>query len=104
MFSFSLTICREHLYRHHIHHVCDRCSSTFKVQSQLRAHLRQEVACPVSPRSVAEDAGFDLEMEKKLRSRKKIEGQTESDKWRHMFRMLFPSFKDRPTPSPCKLC
>ncbi|KAL1894893.1 hypothetical protein Sste5346_005580 [Sporothrix stenoceras] len=50
--------------------------------------------------NVPEDAGFDLEIEKKLRSRKKIDGQNESDKWTHMYRLLFPSYKDKTTPSP----
>ena len=84
-----------------MHYVCDRCSTTFKVQENLREHLRQEIACAVSTCSVPEDAGFDLEIEKKLRSRKKIDGQNESDKWTHMYRLLFPSYKDRMTPSPC---
>ncbi|EPE08398.1 hypothetical protein F503_01181 [Ophiostoma piceae UAMH 11346] len=91
---------KEHLYRHHMHYVCDRCSKTFKIQENLREHLRQEVACMVSPRSVAEDAGFDAEIEKRLRSRKKIEGQNEVDKWNHMFRILFPSFNTKQPPSP----
>lgn len=49
-----------------------------------------------------EDVGFGQDVEKKLRSRKKIEGQTEWDKWVHMFRILFPSFRDKATPSPCE--
>ncbi|KIH93727.1 hypothetical protein SPBR_04296 [Sporothrix brasiliensis 5110] len=91
---------KEHLYRHHMHYVCDRCSTTFKLQENLREHLRQEVACAVSTCSVAEDTGFDLEIEKKLRSRKKIDCQNESDKWTHMYRLLFPSYRDKNTPSP----
>ncbi|OAA60253.1 Zinc finger, C2H2 [Niveomyces insectorum RCEF 264] len=83
-----------------MHYVCERCSSTFKLPEHLRKHLRQEEPCSVSPRLVPEDVGFDQEIEKKLRSRKKIDGQTEQDKWIHMFRLLFPSFKDGPTPSP----
>ncbi|EFX01978.1 hypothetical protein CMQ_5049 [Grosmannia clavigera kw1407] len=90
----------EHLYRHHIHIACDRCASTFPNRDELRDHLRQQTPCKVSVRKVAEDAGFGIETEKRLRSRKKLEGDSESDKWAHMFRILFPSYEGKPTPSP----
>ncbi|CAK7215182.1 hypothetical protein SBRCBS47491_002396 [Sporothrix bragantina] len=91
---------KEHLYRHHMHYVCERCSTTFKAPENLKEHLRQPVACCVSAFKVPEDAGFDLETEKRLRSRKKIDGQTEIDKWTHMFQLLFPDASAQYTPSP----
>ncbi|CAK7235749.1 hypothetical protein SCUCBS95973_009372 [Sporothrix curviconia] len=91
---------KEHLYRHHMHYVCERCSATFKAPGNLKKHLRQPVACSVSPFKVPEDAGFDSETEKKLRSRKKIDGQTEVEKWDHMFQLLFPNASAHRTPSP----
>ncbi|CAK7203643.1 hypothetical protein SEUCBS139899_006381 [Sporothrix eucalyptigena] len=91
---------KEHLYRHHMHYVCERCSTTFKAPENLKEHLRQQVACSVSAFKVPEDSGFDLETEKKLRSRKKIDGQTEVDKWLHMFQLLFPDASSQYSPSP----
>ena len=84
-----------------MHYVCERCATTFKAPGHLKEHLRQTVACSVSKSKVPEDAGFDLETEKRLRSRKKIEGQTEADKWTHMYQLLFPYASAQCTPSPC---
>ncbi|CAK7273973.1 hypothetical protein SEPCBS57363_005924 [Sporothrix epigloea] len=91
---------KEHLYRHHMHYVCERCSQTFKAPEPLREHQRQTRACDVSKSGVPEDAGFDLQTEKKLRSRKKIDGQTEADKWSHMYQLLFSSGSAQYMPSP----
>ncbi|CAK7269551.1 hypothetical protein SEPCBS119000_003625 [Sporothrix epigloea] len=91
---------KEHLYRHHMHYVCERCSQTFKAPESLREHVRQSAACNLSEYGVPEDAGFDLQTEKKLRSRKKIDGQTEADKWAHMYQLLFSSGSAQYMPSP----
>jgi hypothetical protein len=66
--------------------------------SELSAHLRQDQICPLIHGEVLD--GVDKEQEKKLRSRKKST-LSEEEKWREMFRVIFPDHDEDLMPSPC---
>lgn len=96
----GLTLNREHLYRRHrapIH--CSRCWVEFKTQAELEAHSRSTNICDLAELTTPFE-GITTEIEKKLRSRKKDSRvQSEADRWRGIYRVLFP---DEVVPSPCK--
>jgi hypothetical protein len=93
---------REHLYRCHqqpIH--CKRCWQEFSNQEQLNSHLTVAALdiCELKPGHPPE--GITLEVEKRLRSRKKAyPDQSEEDRWKDIYRLLFPN---EDVPLPCKL-
>ncbi|KAF2677866.1 hypothetical protein K458DRAFT_464501 [Lentithecium fluviatile CBS 122367] len=91
---------KEHLYRNHaLPHFCPRCYETFKVESLLHDHQRGAEPCAIQPKGLVD--GFDKLQEKRLRSRKKTcPNQNEADKWRDMYRILFPDDEDTSIPSP----
>jgi len=93
---------REHLYRRHalpIH--CARCCLIFKSEAELREHYRSLNTCDTRDDEPPE--GFDNEQEKKLRCRKRsTHTQTEEEKWKEMYRTLFPNDDEATFPSPCK--
>jgi hypothetical protein len=68
----------------------------------LRAHSREEIPCKIAPIDASEaTAGVSKEQEKHLRSRKRPAGQTEVDRWKDMYRILFPDDREDSIPSPC---
>jgi hypothetical protein len=73
----------------------------FKADALLKTHQRAEPPCPI--RDEMEIEGFDRNQERLLRSRKRAtEPMTEKEKWRAMYRILFPNDDPANTPSPCK--
>jgi hypothetical protein len=67
----------------------------------LRDHQRSIQPCEVREEEPIE--GFDKDQEKKLKSRKRsCPEQSEEDKWREVFRILFPDDEPSIMPSPCE--
>lgn len=64
-------------------------------------HQRTNEPCPLREMEYVE--GFDAAQERSLKSRKRA-GQTlsEAEKWRRVFKILFPHVLDDDIPSPCK--
>ncbi|ORY10733.1 hypothetical protein BCR34DRAFT_485248 [Clohesyomyces aquaticus] len=91
---------KEHLYRTHTLPIfCPRCYATFKSDHLLHEHQRADERCPKQPEEFIE--GFDKLQEKQLRSRKKIQPEpSEEDKWKEMYRVLFPDDDEALMPSP----
>jgi hypothetical protein len=88
---------REHVYRRHKLPIsCERCCSTFETSAELKEHSKSPTPC--NPSDGLEVEGYDYEQERLLRLRKR--GQTEPEKWTEMYRVLFPS--DLEIPSPCQ--
>jgi hypothetical protein len=79
---------------------CERCWQTFNDQQKLKEHLTVHASeiCQVKPGQPPN--GLAPETERKLRSRKKAHrDQTDEDRWKEMYRILFPN---EDVPSPCK--
>jgi hypothetical protein len=91
---------KEHLYRRHLLPIqCNRCCSIFENESQLREHQRDPRGCEIQEQMPLE--GFDKAQERKLKSKKRSLGsQTEEDKWKSVYRILFPDDADDDMPSP----
>lgn len=80
---------------------CVRCWLFFKDQDQLNIHISAAKICERRNGQLTE--GITPSTEKRIRSRKKpsVE-QTDGDRWRYIYRMLFPTVPDEDVPSPCK--
>lgn len=91
---------KEHLYRRHLLPIqCNRCCSIFENESQLREHQRDPRGCEIQEQVPLE--GFDKAQERKLKSKKRSTVcQTEEDKWKSVYRILFPDDADEDMPSP----
>ncbi|KAF5613102.1 hypothetical protein F25303_14270 [Fusarium sp. NRRL 25303] len=89
---------REHIYRSHKAPIyCKRCFGIVKTEKELDAHLRQDPACEVVSPS-REMPGIDNETKERLKSRRGIQNFSEEEKWKHMYKVLFPKTKDIPSP------
>ncbi|KAF4331857.1 hypothetical protein FBEOM_14367 [Fusarium beomiforme] len=89
---------KEHIYRSHkapIH--CKRCFTIVKTEKELDIHLRQEPACEVIYPPI-EMPGINNETKERLKSRRGIQNISEEEKWKHMYRVLFPETEDIPSP------
>lgn len=93
---------REHLYRRHLLPIqCNRCCATFANEPTLREHQRDPHGCDIKDQVPLE--GFDKDQERKLKSKKRsLVYQSEEDKWKGVYRILFPDDNDVDMPSPCK--
>ncbi|KAF2469800.1 uncharacterized protein BDR25DRAFT_227736, partial [Lindgomyces ingoldianus] len=91
---------REHLYRRHLLPIqCNRCCSTFPNEPSLREHQRDPRGCEIQEQIPLE--GFDKDQERKLKSKKRNLGfLTEEDKWKGVYRILFPDDNEENMPSP----
>lgn len=98
-----LTVYREHLYRSHKLEIrCPRCCEVFESDKALIQHQRASSECPVRSEPLGE--GFNESQEKRLRSRKRDqEAVNEEDKWRKVYRILFPDDDHTQIPTPCKI-
>jgi hypothetical protein len=81
---------------------CPRCWQEFKNQKQLDSHITVVAVDICESKTGHPPEGISSETEKLLRRRKKTyPGQSEEERWRDIYRLLFPNDKD--VPSPCKL-
>ncbi|KAH9210188.1 hypothetical protein DL95DRAFT_413234 [Leptodontidium sp. 2 PMI_412] len=79
-----------HLYRHHRIFPCQRCKALFKDQDAVNLHLMEQDVC--ERRDVEHVDGVTTEIFEKLRSKKKTQrDQTEADRWKDIYKLLFPN-------------
>jgi hypothetical protein len=91
---------REHLYRAHAQPIqCPRCYKVVETDADLFDHLRGE-PCEVSAPQAIE--GISREQLKVLRKRA-APCRLEEEKWRDVYRLLYPTVLETEIPSPCKL-
>ncbi|KXH26898.1 hypothetical protein CSIM01_07046 [Colletotrichum simmondsii] len=90
---------KEHLHRIHRQTPnCPRCHRTFKAEAEVASHLKASSLCEVIEGEGLTE-GFDAVQERLLRSKRRRAGvKTKVDKWREIFRILFPNHKDVPDP------
>jgi hypothetical protein len=65
----------------------------------LTDHQRQVGFCELNQSEPAE--GLDKEQEKKLKSKKKS-SLSEEERWREVYKVLFPNDDEETIPSPCE--
>jgi hypothetical protein len=71
------------------------------MDAELEEHLRAPVPCQVQNTPPLD--GFDADQEAKLRSRKRTtEKFQEVDKWRDIYKILFPCTEQKDIPDPRK--
>ncbi|KAK0725905.1 hypothetical protein B0H67DRAFT_143264 [Lasiosphaeris hirsuta] len=94
---------KEHLYRRHRQpkYRCQRCWQPFRDEAGFVDHQRALEPCPL--REIEHVEGFDATQERSLRSRKRAKQDlSEPEKWREVYKVLFPHVEDDNVPSPCK--
>ncbi|KAL3301684.1 Nicotinate-nucleotide diphosphorylase [Colletotrichum asianum] len=89
---------KEHLHRTHRQKPnCPRCRTTFSAEAEVREHLKSQSLCEVLEGVSVE--GFDEVQEKQLKSKKRGRVvKSEQDKWREIYRILFPDSSEIPDP------
>lgn len=88
---------RRHAQRPH----CPRCWLAFPNEAWIDAHLRRrDELCEIKEAGSIE--GFDKNQEVLIRSRKRTTS-SEVDKWKEIYRILFPDDSDDLIPSPCEI-
>ncbi|KAH8656933.1 hypothetical protein BGZ61DRAFT_594334 [Ilyonectria robusta] len=90
---------KEHIYRRHRkpRYQCKRCQDDFKREDALDLHCAQPVACQSRPAIIQN--GINDTQERAIRSRKLAKkNETEEEKWRRMYGVIFPDDTDCPSP------
>ncbi|OJD34204.1 zinc finger c2h2-type protein [Diplodia corticola] len=87
----SVARLKEHLYRiHRLPIECPRCQEHFSSEQERTVHLSASQRCTPQPR-ISNAEGFDKDQELKLRTKKRSKGDgDEEEKWRGVFKILFP--------------
>ena len=82
---------------------CLRCYMTIDSKEKYEEHMRLNPPCEMQDTAGAPE-GFDKGQERELRSRKvAYEHRTDEEKWRQVYRILFPHDAHVDAISPCKL-
>jgi hypothetical protein len=79
---------------------CIRCFKEFPTKNDHRNHQLADDFCGVT-RTKPTFVGFNEEQEEKLRSRKQ-KTKDVVERWKDVYRILFPDDDERSMPSPCK--
>ncbi|KAH7118695.1 hypothetical protein B0J13DRAFT_613082 [Dactylonectria estremocensis] len=78
---------------------CGRCWQPFKDEQGYLNHQRIPEPCPL--REMEHVEGFDAAQERSLKSRKRTNPElSESEKWKRVFKIVFPHVLDDDIPSP----
>ncbi|PGH23544.1 hypothetical protein AJ80_02324 [Polytolypa hystricis UAMH7299] len=88
---------KEHLYRNHLIYDCQRCCAAFRTEEELSNHTKAKPACEPRHRPVNID-GITNKQEKTLRGKKRKSNLTEPEKWKEMYRIVFPEDAEIPSP------
>ncbi|KAF4631944.1 hypothetical protein G7Y89_g6186 [Cudoniella acicularis] len=81
---------KQHLYRIHRIHQCPRCKCIFKLQEDLEQHVVAIQGCEVSTREPVD--GITSKIKDLLQDTKgEYRRQSEADRWRGIYRLLFPN-------------
>ncbi|KAK0610070.1 hypothetical protein B0T17DRAFT_125858 [Bombardia bombarda] len=96
----SISRLKEHLYRKHYKIHCNRCKTKFKNNEDLIHHGEMAEGCEI--RDDREMPGhISCLQEKQLKSRKQVTPrQSEEEKWRDIYQLLFPNVPIEIIPSP----
>lgn len=89
---------KEHLYRRHQlpEFQCLRCYKTFTNSDGLNIHHKQPIPCDVVDHKVAD--GISQLQVMRLKSRRRNRFASEEDKWRDMYKIVFPLEEIPPSP------
>lgn len=91
---------KQHIYSRHMQPIqCVRCWDSFKTTEEHEEHQRATQACQIKSKAIAD--GCDRDQEKRLRSKKRSAAvKSESDKWKQVWKILFPRDADDQIPTP----
>ncbi|KAE9364895.1 hypothetical protein N431DRAFT_282195, partial [Stipitochalara longipes BDJ] len=85
-----------HLYRYHIINQCQRCKYLFDSEEELNSHIETSERCEAILAPPVD--GITWKMKRVLQcKRKAFPGQTEAERWKQIYRILFP---DEEVPDP----
>ena len=91
---------REHIYRSHKQYPhCYRCNQEFSSENEVIAHLQEAEPCQRS--KFEPPSGIGKDVEKVLRGKKRTRHQTDAEKWKDIYRVLFPDVPSDQIPQPC---
>ena len=88
------------MYRCHLINQCQRCKSLFKSEAELDSHIEtREIRCDAIIAPPVD--GITGKIKAVLQCKKKaFRGQTEAERWKQIYQILFPD--DEEVPDPCK--
>lgn len=94
---------RQHIYRQHRRYQCGGCYRTFRFESDLEAHHREQHRCNLQePRPIDPIDGFSKEQELELKKRKGYSTMSDVEKWDSIYKILFRDADMNNLPSACK--
>ncbi|KAF7679542.1 hypothetical protein GT037_003290 [Alternaria burnsii] len=92
--SLSIHRLKEHLERVHLYHTCSRCGDTFPGKKagkeSLAAHQRTTQPCQLLTNPKPDIWGISYSTFETMRSKKGITGKPDDERWRGIYRIIFP--------------
>jgi hypothetical protein len=81
--------------------MCVRCCAAFETETDRDDHMRSQEQCSVRDPPPRRN-GFNASQRDQLKSRPKgYKLMSEPQKWRYVYKILFPEVDDADIPSPC---
>lgn len=79
---------------------CYRCNQEFTSELAVKMHLKELQPCQVS--LFREPTGFGKDVEKVLRGKNRSRDQSDVEKWKDIYSVLFPDVPSDQIPEPCE--
>jgi len=97
---------KEHLERVHLYLTCDRCGTAFQGNAtgrhKLATHQRNTQPCQLVERSSTEIWSLSHATFEVMRSKKGAAGKSEEERWRGIYRLIFPDADEKEMGRACE--
>ena len=98
---------KQHLERVHLYHTCERCGAAFQGNAtgrlDLAMHQRNTQPCLLVEKPSAEISSLSHATFEVMRSKKGAAGKSEEERWREIYRLIFPDADDKELRKACEL-
>lgn len=102
--SLGIHRLKQHLERVHLYHSCSRCGDTFfgntAGKESLAAHQRTTQPCQLLTNPKPDIWGISYSTFEAMRSKKGTSGKPEVERWREIYKILFPDAEKEEMASP----
>ena len=104
--SIGIHRLKQHLERVHLYHSCERCGTRFygntAGRERLTVHQRNTQPCQLIAKQRPDVWGLSYTKFEAMRSKKDAAGKPEEERWRAIYRLIFPDAEEKEMSMPCK--
>ena len=99
---------KQHLERVHLYYICERCGAAFQANAtgrqDLAMHQRNTQPCQLVEKPSAEISSLSHATFEVMRSKRGAAGKSKEERWREIYRLVFPDAENEELRKACEFC